>query len=71
MIPQWKPQAWRYLDLAKSVKYLKGDKDIFNFGEHLGMYTQPDGSLDLDKAPRCVGVGWRFLHQSRAEGDLR
>ena len=43
--------AWRYLDLAKSVKYLRGDKNVFNFGEHLGKYTKADGSIDLDKLP--------------------
>ena len=43
--------AWRYLDLAKSVKYLRGDKNIFNFGEHLGMYTREDGSIDINKLP--------------------
>ncbi len=38
-VPAMETSAWRYLDLAKSVKYLRGDKNIFNFGEHLGMYT--------------------------------
>jgi len=49
--PEIETSAWRYLDLAKSVKYLRGDKDIFNFGEHLGRYTKEDGSIDIDKLP--------------------
>jgi nucleoside transporter len=49
--PEMETSAWRYLDLAKSVKYLRGDTNIFNFGEHLGLYTQPDGSINLDKLP--------------------
>lgn len=50
-VPQMETSGWRYLDLAKTVKYLRGDKNIFNFGEHLGMYTKPDGSIDIDKLP--------------------
>lgn len=50
-VPEMETSAWRYLDLAKSVKYLLGDKNVFKFGEHLGMYTKPDGSIDLDKIP--------------------
>ena len=50
-VPEMETSAWRYLDLAKSVKYLLGDKNIFNFGEHLGMYTRQDGSIDIDKLP--------------------
>jgi hypothetical protein len=49
--------AWRYLDLAKSVKYLRGDKNIFNFGAHLGAYTRPDGSIDIDKLPETWESG--------------
>ncbi len=50
-VPEMETSAWRYLDLAKSVKYLRGDKDVFKFGDHLGNYTKPDGSIDLDKLP--------------------
>ena len=50
-VPEMETSAWRYLDLARSAKYLRGDKDVFNFGEHLGKYTKPDGSIDLDKLP--------------------
>jgi nucleoside transporter len=50
-VPAMETSAWRYLDLAKAVKYLKGDKNIFNFGEHLGKYTKEDGSINLDKLP--------------------
>lgn len=55
-LPAWNDPAmessgWRYLDLAKSVKYLKGEKNIFNFGEHLGKYTKADGTVDFDKVP--------------------
>jgi len=50
-VPAMETSAWRYLDLAKTVKYLRGDKDVFKFGEHLGLYTNPDGSIDLDKIP--------------------
>jgi len=49
--PAMETSAWRYLDLAKSVKYLRGDKNVFNFGEHLGTYTKADGSIDPDKLP--------------------
>jgi len=50
-VPAMETSAWRYLDLAKSAKYLRGDKNIFNFGEHLGKYTKEDGSIDIDKLP--------------------
>ena len=56
-VPEMETSAWRYLDLAKSVKYLRGDKNIFNFGEHLGMYTKADGSIDLDKLPEAWESG--------------
>ena len=46
-VPEMETSAWRYLDLAKSAKYLGGDKGIFNFGEHLGKYTTADGSIDI------------------------
>jgi nucleoside transporter len=50
-VPEMETSAWRYLDLAKSVKYLRGDKNVFNFGEHLGKYTKGDGTIDFDKLP--------------------
>jgi nucleoside transporter len=50
-VPEMETSGWRYLDLAKSVKYLRGDKNIFNFGEHLGKYTGADGAVDLNKLP--------------------
>ena len=50
-LPEMETSGWRYLDLAKSVKYLRGDKNVFNFGEHLGKYTASDGSIDLSKIP--------------------
>jgi nucleoside transporter len=50
-VPEMETSAWRYLDLAKSVKYLRGDNNIFNFGEHLGKYTRQDGTIDIDKLP--------------------
>jgi nucleoside transporter len=56
-VPEMEKSGWRYLDLAKSVKYLKGDKDIFNFGEHLGKYTKADGSIDIDKLPEVWESG--------------
>ncbi len=61
-LPPWNDPAmetsgWRYLDLAKSVKYLGGDKNVFNFGEHLGKYTREDGSIDLDKLPETWEAG--------------
>ncbi|MCX8107660.1 MAG: hypothetical protein N3G20_02535, partial [Verrucomicrobiae bacterium] len=49
--PQMETSAWRYLDLAKSVKYVLGDKAVFNLGEHLGKYTKADGTVDFDKLP--------------------
>ena len=56
-VPEMETSAWRYLDLAKSVKYLGGDKNIFNFGEHLGKYTTPDGAIDLNKLPNTWESG--------------
>jgi nucleoside transporter len=56
-VPEMETSGWRYLDLAKSVKYLKGDKNIFNFGEHLGKYTKADGSIDIDKLPETWESG--------------
>jgi MFS family permease len=50
-VPAMETSGWRYLDLAKSVKYLRGDKNIFSFGEHLGKYTKEDGSIDINKLP--------------------
>ncbi|MBN2508256.1 MAG: MFS transporter [Verrucomicrobia bacterium] len=50
-LPEMERSAWRYLDLVKSVKYLQGQTNIFNFGEHLGKYTREDGTLDLAKLP--------------------
>lgn len=56
-VPEMETSAWRYLDLAKSVKYLFGDKTVFNFGEHLGKYTRTDGTIDFDKIPDEWNVG--------------
>ncbi len=56
-VPEMETSAWRYLDLAKSVKYLKGDKGVFNFGEHLGKYTKADGSIDVDGIPDVWSSG--------------
>jgi nucleoside transporter len=56
-VPEMETSAWRYLDLAKSVKYLKGDKNIFNFGEHLGKYTKDNGSVDVQKLPEVWESG--------------
>lgn len=50
-VPEMETSGWRYLDLAKTMKYLKGDKNVFNFGEHLGKYTKEGGAIDLDKLP--------------------
>ncbi len=55
--PDMETSAWRYLDLAKSVKYLLGDKDVFNLGEHLGNYTKEGGVIDLDKLPEVWKSG--------------
>ncbi|MCX6903223.1 MAG: hypothetical protein NTW03_07045 [Verrucomicrobia bacterium] len=56
-VPEMETSAWRYLDLAKSVKYLRGDKNVFSFGEHLGKYTTADGSIDLSKLPEVWQSG--------------
>lgn len=56
-VPEMETSAWRYLDLAKSVKYLLGDKAVFNLGEHLGKYTKADGTVDLDKLPETWEAG--------------
>jgi hypothetical protein len=54
-VPEMETSAWRYLDLAKTVKYIGGDKNVFNFGEHLGQYTAAGGAIDVDKLPD----GWK------------
>lgn len=59
-MPAWNDPAaenssFRYLDLAKTVKYFMGNKDVFASGEHLGKYQKEDGTLDLDKLPEKVG----------------
>jgi nucleoside transporter len=56
-VPEMEASGWRYLDLAKSVKYLQGDTNIFNFGEHLGKYTNEDGSIDVAKLPEVWKSG--------------
>ncbi len=56
-VPEMETSAWRYLDLAKSVKYLGGDKNVFGFGEHLGKYTNNDGTIDIDKLPDVWEAG--------------
>ena len=56
-VPEMETSGWRYLDLAKSVKYFRGDKNIFNFGEHLGKYTKENGSIDIDKLPEVWESG--------------
>lgn len=56
-VPEMETSGWRYLDLAKSVKYLGGDKNVFNFGEHLGKYVKSDGTIDLDKLPATWDAG--------------
>jgi hypothetical protein len=66
-VPEMETSAWRYLDLAKSVKYLQGNKTIFNFGEHLGMYTKADGSIDLNKLPDT----WKSGGISYTKGELK
>jgi nucleoside transporter len=66
-VPEMETSAWRYLDLAKSVKYLRGDKNIFNFGAHLGAYTRTDGSIDIDKLPDT----WDSGGVSYTKGELK
>jgi nucleoside transporter len=66
-VPEMETSAWRYLDLAKSAKYLRGDKDVFNFGEHLGKYTKPDGSIDLDKLPDA----WKSGEVTYTKAELK
>ena len=56
-VPEMETSAWRYLDLAKSVKYIGGDKTVFSFGEHLGKYTKEDGSIDMEKLPEVWESG--------------
>jgi len=50
-VPEMETSALAISRLAKSVKYLRGDKNIFNFGQHLGLYTKEDGSIDIAKLP--------------------
>lgn len=50
-VPETETSAWRYLDLAKTVKYIGGDKDVFQVGEHLGRYTAAGGVVELDRIP--------------------
>lgn len=56
-LPEMENSSWRYLDLAKSVKYIGGDKNVFNLGEHLGKYAKSDGSIDFDKLPDVLQAG--------------
>lgn len=53
--PAAEDSAFRYLDLAKSVKYAMGNKDVFAMGEHLGKYQNEDGTLAVDKLPEKIG----------------
>ena len=65
--PDMETSAWRYLDLAKSVKYVRGDKNVFNFGEHLGKYTKEGGAIDTDKLPEV----WEFGKVSYTKAELK
>lgn len=65
--PAMEQSAWRYLDLAKSVKYLRGDKTVFSLGEHLGIYTKEDGSIDISKLPDV----WKSGGVSYAKDELK
>jgi len=56
-VPAMEQSGWRYLDLVKSVKYLRGDTNIFNFGEHLGLYTREEGAIDTSKLPEVWQSG--------------
>ncbi len=69
-VPAMETSAWRYLDLAKSVNYLRGDKNVFNFGEHLGKYTKADGSIDLDKLPDTWEAGGVTYSQAELKATL-
>ncbi len=66
-VPEMETSAWRYLDLAKSVKYIGGNETVFNFGEHLGKYTREDGSIDLDRLPAV----WESAGVSYAKDELK
>lgn len=68
--PAMETSAWRYLDLAKSVKYLRGDKNIFNFGEHLGKYTKEDGSIDINKLPDTWEAGGVSYHKAELKATF-
>jgi hypothetical protein len=65
--PEMETSAWRYLDLAKSAKYLRGDKNVFNLGEHLGKYTKADGTIDIDRLPEV----WESAGISYTKEELK
>ncbi len=67
IVPEMETSGWRYLDLAKSVKYLMGDTNVFNFGEHLGKYTDEDGSINLDKLPET----WKSSGVTYTKDELK
>jgi nucleoside transporter len=69
-VPEMETSGWRYLDLAKSVKYLKGDKNIFNFGEHLGKYAKADGSIDIDQLPEVWESGGISYTKAELKGTF-
>jgi hypothetical protein len=66
-VPEMETSSWRYLDLAKSVKYLRGDENIFKFGDNLGMYTKEDGSIDINKFPDV----WKSGGVTYAKDELK
>jgi len=71
-MPAWNDPAaansgLRFLDLAKSVKYVMGNKDVFNTAEdNLGNYQAEDGSLNIDAVP-AEGLGGVTKDQIAAE----
>lgn len=53
--PTTENSGFRYLDLAKSVKFLMGNKDVFAAGENLGKYQNEDKTLNVDALPEAIG----------------
>ncbi|MDO5582225.1 MAG: hypothetical protein Q4G69_13945, partial [Planctomycetia bacterium] len=61
-LPRWEDPAmkdsnWRFLDLAKTVKFYRGNTNIFDQGENLGNYQDKvNGRLGADALPEGLKV---------------
>lgn len=49
--PKMETSQWRFLDLAKSYRYITGDKEVFKPATNLGSFQNDKGSIDFEKIP--------------------